>query len=182
MTFAPCLGADKPVTLGFLAKVDFGNGAYFLEEGKPKSSKNFSDLEEEWIVNKNSLFFRVSWIFIFPSSRTGFRFLSDPLNMHLLSGDLETNDSCSKTCLTFFGDVNVINARKLHQTRVKPAHMKPLQVENWEQTTVTVSREGLGSTIQPHLPNVAVYPPCHVAKLPVISSDFQHCIGWGREK
>ena len=161
MTWAPCLGADKPVTLGFLAKVDFGNGAYFLEKGKPKSSKNFSDLEEEWIVNKNSLFLRVSWIFSVLAN--WFSIFKCPEKYAFTFGWFVNQRLLQQNFFFyFFGDVNVIKARKLHQTRVNPAHMKRLRVDNWEQTTVTVSREGLGSTIQPHLPKVAVYPPCHV--------------------
>ena len=46
MTWAPCVGADKPVTLGFSAKVDFQNVACSLKEGKPKNSENFSELGE----------------------------------------------------------------------------------------------------------------------------------------
>ena len=135
-------------------------------------------LRESWI---RTYFFPCFINLYFPSSGTGFLFFSWSVK-YALNFALFLNQRLLREKILIFSEIlaslKLVNYTKLE---VKAAYLERFLVEDWDLTTVTVSQEGLESTIiswekiailaflltrrtriHSHLPNVAVYSPYNV--------------------
>ena len=113
--------------------------------------------------------------------------------MHLLTRDLWTNDNS-----LLFGDVSVIKARKLHQTRRNSCSFDALadrdfaetnhsdsetegpricdqRQKSWDKSALLAFLRTLHMRILLHVLNLALH-------FPAVSSDSQHCIDKEGEK
>ena len=104
-------------------------------------------LRETWM---RVYFFRDLWIYFlsFRPRETGSRFFRDPWNMHFLNTrDLGTNGFYGNNS-SLFGDVSVIEARKLDQTRWKSCPFDALaDMENQEGLEYTIRDKSLGTNL-----------------------------------